>query len=190
MRRVTRPAVLIAVAALGLAGCAGGGGEEGIPPALLATVPGDRALAVDARVERVVDGDTFVARVGDDRLRVRLLGIDTPESVRPDAPVECFGPEAAGRTAQLLPQGAEVTLETDPGGDRRDDFGRLLAYVTPGGGGATVNETLLREGYADLFVYRREDPFARVRTFRAARNAARAAGRGLWGACPRGERSR
>lgn len=177
--------VLAALAPLATA-CSGGdagGGRERVPAELLATVPADRALAVEARVERVVDGDTFVARVGGDRLRVRLLGVDTPESVKPDSPVECYGPEASHRTAQLLPRGSAVTLETDPGGDRRDDFGRLLAYVTPAGARTTLNEELLREGYADLFVYHRDAPFARVRAFRAARNDARSAGRGLWGAC-------
>jgi len=183
-----RPAArlaLAALAALTAAGCGGGGGDAGerVPDALLATVPDDRALAVTARVERVVDGDTLVARVGDDRLRVRLLGVDTPESVKPDAPVECFGPEAARRAQELLPEGSEAVLETDPGGERQDDFGRLLAYVTPAGAARSANETLLREGYADLYVYRRQDPFARVRAFRAARDDARRAGRGLWGAC-------
>lgn len=183
MTRAFAPAAAL-LAAAALAGCGGGGsGTEGVPPELRATVPGDASLAATVRVIRVVDGDTFVARFGRDRVRVRLLGVDTPESVKPDAPVECFGPEASARTTQLLPGGSRVTLETDPGGEREDDFGRLLAYVTPEGAGETVNETLLREGYADLYVYRREDPFARVRAFRAARDAARRAGRGLWGAC-------
>jgi micrococcal nuclease len=189
MARVTRPrrrlaAVTACACALLTAACAGDtGGDEGIPDALLTTVADDRSLVVTGRVDRVVDGDTLVVRLGPDRVRVRLLGIDTPESVTPDRPVECFGPEAAERARELLPEGGGVVLETDPGGERQDDFGRLLAYVTPEGGDRSVQVTLLREGYADLYVFRREDPFARVRQFRQARDAARREARGLWGAC-------
>ncbi len=181
-RRNLRLPAALAAAALA-AGCGGAGGDESVPGALLRSVPADSSLVVTARVDRVVDGDTVVVDVGRDRVRVRLLGIDTPESVAPDAPVECFGPEASSRARDLLREGAPVTLETDPGGERVDGFGRLLAYVTPDGARDPVQVTLLREGYADLFVFRRERPFARARQFRAERDAARRAGRGLWTAC-------
>ena len=162
-------AALVAIAA----GCGAPLGEEGPPTG---------AALLDARVERVVDGDTLVARAGGERFRVRLLGIDSPESVRPDAPVECFGPEAARRAEALLPPGTRVRLETDPTQDRVDDFGRLLAYVVPQAGGEPVNQRLVREGFAEVFVYRGRE-FRRLPAFAAAERAAREAGRGLWGRC-------
>lgn len=185
MRLAFAPLAVLAAAALTVAGCSAdtAASPEAIPPELTATVGDRQHLATTVRIERVVDGDTVVARFGGDRFRIRLLGIDTPESVKPDSPVECFGPEASARTKQLLPAGSTATVETDPGGDRQDDYGRLLAYVTPAGAAVTINETLLREGFADLFVFHPSDPFARVRTFRAARDAARRAGLGMWGAC-------
>lgn len=187
MRLAFAPLALTA-AALSAAGCSAGGTAgptEGIPPELTATVGDRQHLATTVRIDRVVDGDTVIVRFGGDRFRIRLLGIDTPESVKPDSPVECFGPEASERTKDLLATGSAAVVETDPGGDRQDDYGRLLAYVTPVGAAVTVNETLLREGYADLFVFHPAAPFSRVRPFRAARDAARRAGRGMWGACGR-----
>jgi micrococcal nuclease len=164
--------VVAAVSALA-AGCAAPV-TDGDPPA--------GAALLDARVERVVDGDTLVARAGGARFRVRLLGIDTPESVAPDRPVECFGPEAARETERLLPPGTRVRLETDPTQDRVDDFGRLLAYVIPRAGGPPVNQRLVREGYAEVYVYRGRE-FRRLPAFAAAERTARAEGRGLWGRC-------
>ena len=169
--RLAIPAVA-ALAAL-VAGCAAPG-ADGDPPT--------GAPLLDARVERVVDGDTLVARAGGERFRVRLLGIDTPESVAPDRPVECLGPEAARRAEQLLPPGTPVRLETDATQDRVDDFGRLMAYVVPRAGGEPVNERLVREGFAEVYVYRGRG-FRRIEDFRAAEREARSARRGLWGRC-------
>lgn len=180
-------ALLVLPAALLAGGCDGGDtpSGDGLPGALAAAAaPGGSATA-PAVVERVVDGDTLVVDVGGDRARVRLLGIDTPETVKPDAPVECFGPQASARTKALLPEGVRVVLETDPVAGARDDFGRVLAYVTPRGARLTVNEELLREGFATLFVFDRANPFTRAAAFRAAERAARDAGLGLWGSCPR-----
>ncbi len=177
--------VCIAVAAASVAGC--GTTVRGVPPPLLADVGRGHALRVEGRVAHVVDGDTLVARVGAFDMTVRLLGIDTPETVKPGAPVECFGPQASARTKALLPEGSAVWIETDVGGDRRDLYGRLLGYVTPGGSRSTVNATLLREGYADLYVFHPSAPFHRARGFRALRDDARAARRGMWGTCPHPE---
>src|SRR3546814_3636658 len=75
-------------------------------------------------VVRSVDGDTLVVDVGGSREDVRLIGIDTPESVARDRPVECFGPEAKEHMAELLPAGTAVRLERDV--EARDRYGRLL----------------------------------------------------------------
>ena len=82
-----------------------------------------------ATVVRVIDGDTIDVRIAGRDERVRLIGIDTPETVKPEAPVECYGPEASAFTKQLLPEGTPVRLERDVVGTvsrlDRDAFGRL-----------------------------------------------------------------
>jgi micrococcal nuclease len=132
-------------------------------------------------VVRVVDGDTLVARIAGERVRVRLLGVDAPESVTPGRPVGCHGPQAAAALRRLLPRGTPVTLTTDPTQGREDRFGRLLAEVRTRGAGETVNLRLVADGDARVF---RGDGRARLQpALRAAERAARAAGRGLWSSC-------
>ncbi len=112
--------------------------------------------------------------MGDER--VRLIGIDTPESVRPGTPVECFGRAASAATERLV-EGRRVRLELDV--ERRDRYGRLLAYVHRGG--RMVNATLVREGYATPYTV---PPNVRhAERFTALARRARREGRGLWSAC-------
>lgn len=130
-------------------------------------------------IEWVVDGDTVDIVIDGHEERVRLLGIDTPESVIPDTPPECYGPEAAARTAELLPVGTEVRLERDV--VARDDYGRLLAYVFRSADGLLVNEDLIARGYAvPLWIAPNHAYHDR---FVDAADAAHQAGLGLWGAC-------
>ena len=91
---------------------------------------GDAGLpdGANATVVRVVDGDTLIAELGGTETRVRLIGIDTPESVDPRRPVECFGKRASQRLADLLPVGTPLRLERDA--EERDRYQRLLAYVS------------------------------------------------------------
>jgi micrococcal nuclease len=134
---------------------------------------GGRATAY---VIRVVDGDTIEARFGGRREDVRLIGIDTPETVEPGAPVECFGPEASRFTHRLLER-RRVRLVF--GVERRDTYGRLLAYVHLRR--SFVNALLVRRGLARTLTIPPNDRFApllRRLELRAAR-----AGRGLWGHC-------
>lgn len=126
----------------------------------------------------VIDGDTIDVRTGRTETRIRLLGIDTPETKDPRRPVECFGPEAAARTAELLPPGTIVRLEADT--ERRDAFGRTLAHVHREDG-LFVNLSLLTEGFAEVLIIPPNGTHSRE--FRAAAAAARDARRGLWGAC-------
>jgi micrococcal nuclease len=140
------------------------------------TPPSDGG-GVDAVVTRVVDGDTVEVGLGGRELDVRLIGIDTPESVKPDAPVECFGPEASAYTRGRL-EGETVRLEFDV--ERLDRFDRTLAYVWLGD--ELFNETLVREGYALVTTF---PPNVRyVERFVDAQRLAREDGRGLWSACP------
>ncbi len=129
-------------------------------------------------VVRVVDGDTLVVAKPEGETRVRLIGIDTPESVAPDRPVECFGPEASARTTELL-SGQTVTLRGDPTQDRLDQYDRELDYVwLPDG--RLLNHVLVTEGYAVERTY--AAPYAYQQHLRAAQQQAQDAGAGLWSA--------
>jgi micrococcal nuclease len=134
---------------------------------------------VQAEVTRAVDGDTVEALVEGREQDVRYIGVDTPESVQPDAPIECFGPEAANFNRRLV-EGERVMLTFDA--ERRDDYGRLLAYVRlMGGDEAFVNAELVRRGYATTLEIEPNTRYAE-RFAELEREAARA-GRGLWEEC-------
>jgi endonuclease YncB( thermonuclease family) len=127
----------------------------------------------DGQVVRVVDGDTLHVRVGGEDETVRIVGIDTPEVG------DCGAAEATDALEDLAR--GRVVLRRDPTQDRRDRYGRLLAYVSAGG--ADVGERLVRDGWAELFVFE-DDPFERVDRYRRAFDRARSAGRGVHGLCP------
>lgn len=154
-------AVVVTLAGTAIVGCA----TETLEPGM-------------ARVVRVVDGDTLEVELDTGRERVRLLGIDTPETVHPTKPVECFGPEASSRMKELAPPGTQVRLERDA--ELRDRFGRLLAHAyLPDG--TFINQSMVAEGFATtLFI----DPNrAHRQALLAAEAEARSQGRGLWSAC-------
>jgi micrococcal nuclease len=142
---------------------------------------GNTASATDGRgtVVRVVDGDTIVVRIGGHDENVRLIGIDTPETVDPDRPVMCFGPEASAETHRLLPDGTEIRLVRDV--EARDAYGRLLAYVYNAADGTFVNLALARGGFADVLAI--PPNTAHGDELRAAVIDAKEARRGLWGGC-------
>ena len=127
-------------------------------------------------VVAVIDGDTIDVVWAGRRERVRLLGVDTPETVDPRRPVGCYGPEAAAFTNRRL-LGRTARLRFDR--QRRDRFGRLLAYVEVDG--RRVNDELLAGGYARLLVIPPNGRHGRVMLDQEL--AARSSGRGLWGAC-------
>ena len=163
-------AVLIAVS---LSRCGLEGGDSGEP-----------AGPVTARVTRVVDGDTIdVALADGSDETVRYIGIDTPETVKPGTPVQCGGPRAHAVNERLV-GGRTVILRFDA--ERRDVYGRLLAYVYrsggPGGRTLFVNAELARRGLARTLTIPPNDSHAPL----FARLTARAGvkGRGLWGRCP------
>jgi len=130
----------------------------------------------EVTVESVTDGDTIVVSGG---IRVRLIGMDTPETRHPDRGVECFGPEASARTAELLSPGEPVRLVYDV--DRADRYERTLAYVYRSSDGLFVNAVLVTEGYARAGTY--PPNVAHDAEFRRLEDGARSAGRGLWTAC-------
>ena len=129
---------------------------------------------ITARVERVIDGDTLVVRYQDARRTVRLIGVDTPESVHPARPVQYFGAEASAFTRARL-DGQTVELVRDRTGDTVDAYGRLLRLVYLDG--ENFNATLIREGYSHAI---RGFDYSMRREFVALENQARIQRRGLW----------
>jgi len=139
------------------------------------------AVPTDGRatVVRVVDGDTIVVRITGRDENVRILGIDTPETHKPDSPVECFGPEAAARLGELLPKGTVVRLVRDV--EARDRYDRLLAYVYRDQDGLFVDLAMVTDGFAGTLTIS-PNVAHREELERAAADA-KAAQRGLWPAC-------
>jgi micrococcal nuclease len=136
--------------------------------------------SASARLVRVIDGDTIVAQVDGRQERVRFIGMDTPETVKPNTPVQCFGPQAHDLTARLLGAvGTPLTLRFDR--ELRDRYGRLLAYVYRARDGLFVNAQLVAAGAARTLEIAPNT--AGAARFATLQQAARAAGRGLWGAC-------
>jgi micrococcal nuclease len=143
----------------------GGPAQAGTPPDLQRT-----------RVTRVIDGDTVEARWGGEVRDVRLIGVDTPETVDPDQDVQCYGPEASAFTERKL-EGKRVHLEFDE--ELEDRYGRTLAYVWIHD--RLFNKTLVARGFARVTIYPPNDKYQR--RLERAEDAAREAGRGLWGEC-------
>jgi micrococcal nuclease len=135
--------------------------------------------AAEPTVIETIDGDTIDVRIGYKRQRIRLLGIDTPETKDPRKPVQCFGREASERTDELLPPGTIVRLEHDM--EKHDAFNRLLAYVWRASDGLFVNLDLVAGGYADILSI--PPNTAHADEFRAAMTAAKATTVGLWATC-------
>jgi micrococcal nuclease len=163
-------AVLVALA---FSRCGTGGG------------PTEPSGPATAKVTHVVDGDTIDVELADGSDEtVRYIGIDTPETVKPGTPVQCGGPRAHEANERLV-DGRTVTLNFDA--ERRDVYGRLLAYVFlpgagPGGRPLFVNAVLVRRGLARTLTIPPNDSHARLFARLAA--AAGVRGRGLWGGCP------
>lgn len=126
---------------------------------------------MEATVKRVVDGDTFELVSGE---KVRLIGVDTPETVKPNHPVEPYGKEASNYTKQLL-TGKKLTLKFDV--EPYDKYKRLLAYAYLEDG-TFVNEKLVREGYARIMTVPPNVAYADL--FLEAEREAREQNRGLW----------
>jgi micrococcal nuclease len=131
---------------------------------------------VPAYVSRVIDGDTLEVKIRGHRDEVRYIGIDTPETVEPGTPVQCFGPQASAFNHRLV-ENRRVRLVFDR--ERRDVYGRLLAYVYLER--RFVNATLAGRGYARTLTIPPNVAHAGL-FHRLARRAGRD-GRGLWAAC-------
>ena len=127
-------------------------------------------------VVKVVDGDTVIINYKDKEERVRLIGVNTPETVDLRRRIECFGHEASAFTKNLLDQ-RRVKLELDPSQGERDKYGRLLAYLFLDSG-ELVNLKIIEGGYGYEYTYHL--PYKYQKEFKEAESQAKAAGLGLW----------
>jgi micrococcal nuclease len=137
------------------------------------TIRGERVI-----VSEVYDGDTIVVDRGRQKTTIRLIGVDTPETARPNTPVQFYGPEASDFTRKSL-LGKRVGLEFEPPnrpGGSIDRYGRTLAYVITDDG-KNFDLELVRLGYGRAYT---RYPFKYMNEFKAAEHAARAAGLGMW----------
>jgi len=130
-------------------------------------------------IAHVIDGDTVDIDINGHTERVRLIGLNTPETKHPTKPIECFGPEASAYLTQLLPKGTDVRIERDV--EARDRYGRRLLYVYRDSDNLFVNRDLIAHGYGTPMSIE-PNTFHRNDFVRAA-SQAEAANVGLWKAC-------
>ncbi len=129
------------------------------------------------KVLEVVDGDTIEVSEGCKTTKVRLIGINTPESVDPRRPVQCYGLEASHYAKELL-NGALVRLQTDPVSETLDKYGRTLAYVIMENG-TNVNLLMIQQGFAQEYTYKSQS-YLYQKEFKTAQIKAKTEGKGLW----------
>ena len=129
-------------------------------------------------VTRVVDGDTIVIDINGVQEKVRLIGINSPESVDPRRNFECYGIEAS-KYMKSIANGQYVQLEYDSSQDKRDKYDRLLAYLYLQDG-QMLNKKMIADGYAYEYTYNK--PYKYQKEFKAAQSIATYSDRGLWAA--------
>ena len=158
----------VGCAAVGNIGDASADGSPGIAEPL------DTAI-----VERVVDGDTVDVQIGGVTERVRLIGVDAPESVARNVPVQCFGAEASAALTELLPPGTVLNIRRDV--EARDHYGRLLLYLYREDDDLFVNAWLIEAGLAEAVSYEPNVAYETMLT--SARQRAASDLVGLWASC-------
>jgi micrococcal nuclease len=139
----------------------------------------DLGKIADGKIAHVIDGDTVDIDINGRTERVRLIGVNTPETKHPTKPIECFGPEASAYMTQLLPKGTTVRIERDV--EARDRYGRMLLYLYLGSDNLFINLDLVARGYGTPMSIE-PNTFHRNDFVRAAAQA-EAANVGLWKAC-------
>ncbi len=130
-------------------------------------------------INHYVDGDTIAVNMNSSVETVRFIGVDTPETHKPNTPVQCYGPEAAANTQAQISKFGRVRLQADPLDTNRDVYGRLLRYVyLPDG--TLLDEKIIQEGYGFAYL---DFPFSKKAQFAADEQAAQTAKAGLWAVC-------
>jgi micrococcal nuclease len=145
-----------------------------------ATAAGSPGTYLAASVTEVVDGDTLHVSIAGGADKVRVIGIDTPETNKPATPLECFALAATAAAEALLPQGSEIRLQLDPTQAKRDRFDRLLAHVFLADG-RLFAEVMIEAGFGIHYVYGGVPSIYATR-LAAAQERARTSGAGLWAA--------
>jgi micrococcal nuclease len=140
---------------------------------------GPLQLSSTGRVVRVIDGDTVRVHFENRTETVRYIGVDTPETVKPGEPVQCFGKRASGFNRRVV-AGRLVRLRF--GRERRDRYGRLLAYVFPGHARRSINSRLVAGGYGSVLTI--PPNTAHLRPYTRLEQQAKRRGLGVWSACP------
>lgn len=130
----------------------------------------------NSKVIKVIDGDTIEVHLNNKIEKVRLLGLNTPESVDPRKKLECFGIEASEKLNEIL-YGKIVRLEADSNYQDRDKFGRLLRYVFVDG--ENINQRIIAEGYGFEYTYNRI-PYKYQKEFKVSQMDAEIKNIGLW----------
>ncbi len=130
-----------------------------------------------SKVIRVVDGDTVVLDINNVEEKVRLIGINTPETVDPRKEVECFGVEASNKAKDTLEE-TFVEVELDLSQGERDKYGRMLVYIILEDG-TNFNMMMIEEGFAYEYTY--DKPYKYQEEFKSAEKVAKQERRGLWG---------
>lgn len=160
---------------------------------LIRILPKEKSVALPAtpgyyKISYVSDGDTIAVMMDGREEKVRMIGVDTPETVKPNSPVECYG-EAASNFLKSYLNNQTVRLESDPINQNRDRYDRLLRYVYMKDG-TLVNKKIIQDGYGFAYL---SFPFTKAEEFAAAQKDARLNNRGVWaGQCeitnPEGDR--
>ena len=133
----------------------------------------------NGRIVKVIDGDTVDVSMRGRTERVRLIGIDTPETKKPNTPIQCFGPEASKHINELLPVDTPVLVQRDV--EARDPYGRLLGYVYRTSDNLFVNQDLIINGFARPLSIAPNTAFASE--FATLAQTAQNSKIGLWGEC-------
>ena len=150
--------------------------QKSDPIAVTKTVELEKSAAVLYNVVKVVDGDTVKLNINGKTETIRLIGIDTPETVHPSKPVECFGIEASNKAKELL-ENKTAGLEIDPSQGERDKYGRLLGYIILPDG-RNFNKLMVESGYAYEYTYNL--PYKYQSEFKQAQKDAENNEIGLW----------
>ena len=157
--------------------------QEVAAPILADSVSNDAVSKVEEdnfyQVVKVVDGDTLSINLDGANTTIRLIGVDTPETVDPRKPVQCFGVEASNKAKELL-VGKKVRLEMDSSQGNYDKYSRLLAYVYLEDG-TLINKKLIQDGYGHEYTY--NTPYKYQTEFRKAEQYAQSNKLGLWAPC-------
>ena len=149
-----------------------------IEPVTSPTSTPESSNRTKAKVVRVIDGDTTDFAINGKTERVRVIGINTPETVDPRKSVECFGQEASRQAKLYLNPGLEVELEKDSSQGERDKYNRLLRYVFTDNGTLDFGKAMISLGYAYEYTY--DTPYKYQAIYKLAQKEAEEGKKGLW----------